>query len=230
MNISVKHKNEKVYFLSDPHFFHKKEFIWQKRGFASIQEHVKVILDKINNEVGENDVLYILGDFALNSTLEDVETLFSFIKCKNIFYIFGNHESSVRKLYKKHVDAWTKENTISENISFEIYPFKVRNVTFLGNSANILIDDQLVILNHFAAYMWEDMQHGAFQIHGHSHGGDPLSNPNSLEFGKLGKTIDIGVDVCLNRYGTATYPFAKIKEILDKTPIVIKDHHDSKTT
>lgn len=54
-----------IYFTSDTHFNHDREFIWGPRGFKNINESNKTIIDNWNNTVGPNDDVYMLGDFSL---------------------------------------------------------------------------------------------------------------------------------------------------------------------
>lgn len=55
------------WFSSDLHFGHNKDFIYQARGFNSIEEHDKAIVDNWNSIVDEDDDVYLLGDLMLNS-------------------------------------------------------------------------------------------------------------------------------------------------------------------
>ena len=54
-----------IYFTSDLHFNHNKNFIYESRGFKSIEEHDKEIIKNWNNIIKDNDDVYILGDLML---------------------------------------------------------------------------------------------------------------------------------------------------------------------
>ena len=60
------------YFTSDLHIGHDKSFIWQARGFNSIEEHDTQILLRWNATVSPEDTVYILGDLAMRGTQEDL--------------------------------------------------------------------------------------------------------------------------------------------------------------
>ena len=86
-----------IYFTSDLHLNHDREFIWKPRGFNSVDEMNRTIIDNINSVVGKCDTLYILGDLMLNSAkgAESI-ALLEEIKCGEIYIILGNHDTDNR--------------------------------------------------------------------------------------------------------------------------------------
>ena len=92
---------DRVWFTSDLHFGHDKEFVWKARGFNSVAEMNESIIKNLNMCVNEQDTLYILGDLAL-CPIEEAKYWLSQIKCKNIVVIVGNHDTDTRvKLYEE---------------------------------------------------------------------------------------------------------------------------------
>ena len=85
----------KVYLTSDLHIGHDKPFIYEERGFKNIREHDIAVIENINSTVEENDILYILGDLCMTSSLgtDYAKDILSNIKCKNVKVIAGNHET-----------------------------------------------------------------------------------------------------------------------------------------
>ena len=86
------------FFISDTHFSHDKDFIYAKRGFKNIQEHDETILRRINEVVGVEDNLYILGDVCMGDTDKSIKYV-QRIVCQNIHIIRGNHDSEKRMDY-----------------------------------------------------------------------------------------------------------------------------------
>lgn len=84
-----------VWFTSDLHLNHNKDFVWGKRGFKDITEHNNTIIHNINEVVMPEDTLYILGDLVLGGVDADVNIL-KRIKCKNIKMVIGNHDTNTR--------------------------------------------------------------------------------------------------------------------------------------
>lgn len=89
----------KIYFTSDLHFGHNKEFLYSSRGFNSIEKHNETVFNNINSLVTNEDDLYILGDLMLNDNEKGLE-LISKLNGK-IHIILGNHDTDARQqLYK----------------------------------------------------------------------------------------------------------------------------------
>ena len=92
--------NDKIWFTSDLHFGHDKEFLWGPREFSSVDEMNETLIENINKKVKEDDYLYILGDFAL-CPIDEARYWISKINCQNITLIVGNHDTDARlQLYE----------------------------------------------------------------------------------------------------------------------------------
>ena len=99
-----------IYFTSDLHIYHDREFIWKERGFDSVEDMNKTIIDNINSVVREKDTLYILGDLMLNkSKQEEAMSLLRSINCQDIHIIAGSYvrdlEGIVRDPVIEGIDA-----------------------------------------------------------------------------------------------------------------------------
>lgn len=216
---------QNIFFASDFHLSHIRDFIWKPRGFTSFEEHTKALIDGINATVGENDILFYLGDFSLNSNPPETREYFRSIKCKNIYYIWGNHESSTQAIYQDAI----REFCVSKGmllIPEQVYPFKWENVTFLGNYIRISIDNHPIVLSHFAFAIWDMMQHGAWNLCGHSHGNADIINPDAVD----GKILDIGVDNALKLNGVPCFSFEQVVKVMEGKNVVVVDHHDKNTS
>ena len=82
-----------IYVISDLHFNHDKDFIYESRGFNSIQEHDIALVNRMNSIVQEDDELYILGDICMGMADKSIDR-FKLINCRNIHIILGNHDSN----------------------------------------------------------------------------------------------------------------------------------------
>lgn len=83
-----------IWMSSDLHFGHNREFLYKPRGFNSIEEHDEIIVQNWNNNIKENDVVFLLGDLMLNNNESGIKFLNS-LKGK-IYYIRGNHCTDAR--------------------------------------------------------------------------------------------------------------------------------------
>ena len=99
MNTKLLFKNsikdsEKIWFTSDLHFGHNKEFLYKPRGFNSITEHDETIISNFNSVVSNDDVLVILGDVMLGDNSYGIKCLNRLNGRK--FIIRGNHDTDKR--------------------------------------------------------------------------------------------------------------------------------------
>ena len=89
-----------IYFTSDTHFNHDKEFCWKARGFNSVEEMNNKIMENWNNTITDEDEVYLLGDVMLGDYQKGIDIL-SQLKGK-IYIIIGNHCTQKRiELYKE---------------------------------------------------------------------------------------------------------------------------------
>ena len=89
----------KIWITSDWHFNHDREFIWGARGFQSVEEMNKAIIERHNALVAPGDEVYVLGDLCLGGgDPEIMKKNMAFIEGMNgnIHIILGNHDTPAR--------------------------------------------------------------------------------------------------------------------------------------
>ena len=84
-----------IFLTSDTHFAHQPMFLWEPRGFQSVEEMNEAIIERWNKVVKPDDIVYHLGDTMLSDNKKGIE-------CFNrlngeIFVIWGNHDTDNRK-------------------------------------------------------------------------------------------------------------------------------------
>lgn len=86
-----------IYFSSDYHFFHNKPFIYEDRGFFSVEEMNKFIVDQHNFFVRPQDDVYLLGDILLGGA-DNFEKGIELLNNLNghIHLVRGNHDIDKR--------------------------------------------------------------------------------------------------------------------------------------
>lgn len=162
-----------IYFTSDTHFGHRRIIQYCNRPFDNVHIMDQVILDRINETVGVNDTLYILGDFTFRGG-KPIDYR-SKINCKDVHLCLGNHDR--RKDYEIFRDG-----TIS-------------GFTSVQDVKEIIYCNQRIYLSHYAARVWPASHKGSWMLYGHSHG--KLNYEDSIS---KRKTLDVGVDNTMN-YG-----------------------------
>ena len=86
-----------VWLTSDWHLFHDRQFIYAPRGFNSVEENNKAILERHNSLVNPNDDVYVLGDLLLgggDSLDKGLELISKFNG--NLHLVRGNHDTDKR--------------------------------------------------------------------------------------------------------------------------------------
>jgi calcineurin-like phosphoesterase family protein len=226
--------DQKVYVTSDTHFGHHinkaQHFIVEKRGFTNVNDMDRTIIDSINERVRPTDILFHLGDFCLNTDENGFNSYLSRINCQNIYHIWGNHNNPPWTVYKNEVHDWMNHNHEgyasrkgSDIESFdpmklevEIYPFRYRNIVFLGNYLEAQINGMKYVMAHYPIYVFNEMKHGVRHLCGHSHGSLPFSTPECSD----SKVLDCGWDVHRKPLSVN-----EILDIMDTKNILRVDHH-----
>ncbi len=206
---------DRILFCSDTHIDHKRDFVFQPRGFKTPEEHSSFVIDSLVS-LTNKDLLIFLGDFALNTTDERVQNILESLQCES-YFLWGNHNSGLKHSYKTAVTNFCGENNV------DVYPVKVAsNISMVGDSALISIDGKKVFCCHFPWKVWDGQQHGWMHCHGHNHSNLAGSQPNDLDNGKI---LDCGIDNALKYNGTIFFSFQEIVEIMNKKPLKTFDHH-----
>lgn len=142
------------YYTSDLHFDHGNIIAYESRPWDTVEEMNEGLIANINERVGGNDELYILGDFTLRSQHNRIVELREAIKCKHVHLIVGNHDYFAK-------NAWAKD--LFETIT----PYK-----------EIYDGNQKLILCHFPILSWNRMSENSIHLYGHVHSRPRLQHPH----------------------------------------------------
>lgn len=239
-----------IYFNSDNHRNHNKEFLYKPRGFNSISEHDSW-LDSHFFNLKPTDLLIMLGDNALNSSYEETLKWFQKIPAKKLI-IFGNHSSWDYPIYKESLKNWCMYSGIS-TVNFEIFPLSVNSknfkykvsdslnnseqldilpgfendlnydTVFLGYEETIKIDSIFLYCRHMAPLIFDKMKYeNHVCVCGHSHGNCREINVETTNFNKI---LDIGVDNAKKYNKTPFFKYEEVIKIMSHKSINIPDHH-----
>ena len=84
-----------IYFTSDTHFNHDRDFVYGPRGFSSIADADETIISNWNSTVGPGDDIYVLGDFFLGSNMDYIQNVVAGLN-GNIYLALGNHDTPAK--------------------------------------------------------------------------------------------------------------------------------------
>lgn len=161
-----------LYVTSDTHFNHNKEFIFKKRGYESPSVMNLDMINIINQTVGTDGILLHLGDFCLNTKIEEYYGFLNSLKIKSLWLLNGNHNNPHSNLDYREVDA----------------PYEI---VHLGDYYTFRYNKESFVCFHFPLAIWDGISHGSNCLVGHSHGDYDLSRPEN----KQSKILDCGWDV-----------------------------------
>lgn len=117
------------------------------------------MVSKWNEKVSNKDIVYHLGDFAFARDYKEVERIAQRLN-GNIHLIQGNHDG--KEIRRARCWGW------------------------LGHYKEVKVEDQKIILFHYAQRTWNGVHRGSWMLYGHSHG--TLARDYKV------KSFDVGVD------------------------------------
>jgi calcineurin-like phosphoesterase family protein len=168
----------KVWITSDTHFGHKNLVrgvtgwrtqdgqipVDSTRDFQTIEKMNQQLVDNINNMVGQDDTLIMLGDVSFGG-FDNIGIFLERLVCHNIHLILGNHDH--------HIDN-DRDYVQKRFLSVQHY-------------LEVNIEGKDFVLCHYPLQSWHGLAKGVIHLHGHLH------LPKHRKFGD-GKKMDVGMD------------------------------------
>ena len=212
-------KGQNLYFVSDSHFSHSNicsaTTQWKDAGdtvrqFSSLEQMNRTIVDNINAVVGENDILFHLGDWSFGG-FEQIEKFRSQLVCKNIHIVLGNHDHHIERNKDGIQSLFSSVNSFIPHLLVK------REI----EGSKGMMERFGFCVFHYPIASWIDMNSGVIHLHGHVH------LPKHLKLGK-GRSLDVGMD------GNDMKPYSldEVMELVKNQPIrkleLPKDHHEKR--
>lgn len=184
-------KGSGIYFMSDLHYNHLNIIVHSERNFSSVSEMNSYILEELM-KLGEDDIVFDLGDLFWSMNYDSVSKIMGQIKCK-IYKVLGNHDNVFK-------DSRTSKlfESVSEDLDISIED----------------TDGQIFRLNlcHYPKISWNHKSRGAIHLHGHCHGNIDDLNNSSKDL-----RVDVGFDGELAKsLGKFIIDFKDIREFFNK--------------
>lgn len=197
MRIREKFNKDKLFFTSDQHLFHENIIKYCERPFNNPREMNAAIVERWNEVVPEDGIVFNLGDVSLRGAPKDLnDTLHALNGTK--YLVIGNHEKDA--LGKEYIrEHWAGIYDIAE--------------IFVPDE-EITYKEQHIVMCHYPLLRWNASHRGSWQLFGHVHGG--LSNKGIINHSPA--QMDVGVD-CHNFYPVS---YEKVKEQITQQHLKIK--------
>ena len=131
-----------IYFTSDLHLGHVNAIEFTNRPFEDVDEMNTLLIRNINETVGKDDELWILGDFSFKINREEVRELRNKIRCKRVHLVTGNHDKDYTQ----------------DHIFQSVQHYKELKTVY-GK----------FVLFHYPIVEWNTAHYGTVHLHGHIH-------------------------------------------------------------
>lgn len=92
-------KEPKIFLIGDTHFMHKNIIKYCNRPFKDIEEMTESLIKNWNSVVDNNDIVYVVGDFALCGKQKIIEIGNRLNGHKRL--ILGNHDGASIATYRE---------------------------------------------------------------------------------------------------------------------------------
>ena len=92
-------KEPKIFLIGDCHFGHRNIIKYCNRPFDNVEEMTEGLIKNWNSVVGKNDIVYVVGDFALCGKQKIIEIGKRLNGRKRL--ILGNHDSASIATYRE---------------------------------------------------------------------------------------------------------------------------------
>lgn len=143
----------KIFMSSDLHFNHNKSFIYEPRGFTSVEEMNEGIIKNFNKIITWEDDLYLCGDQMLGMDINAGLALLRRLN-GNKYLVIGNHDTDNR------VAAYRESG-----IFIEVQP-----------QYRIKYKGRIYVITHYPTLVENEGQfNNVINIHGHTHVKEHLS-------------------------------------------------------
>ena len=173
------------------------ESIWQNKNshsiwspsWSAVSKMDETIINNINECVGEDDILWHLGDFSFGRRKNFMETAKKYrdrIKCRNVHLIRGNHDNPgigvlFRSMYESH---------------------------------EVKVKSKHIVLSHYSYAFWNKSHYGSWSLYGHAHGTAECWLDEHMP-GRL--SVDVGVDNVFKLKGDyRPISFEELEDIFSK--------------
>lgn len=161
-----------IFYISDLHFGHQNVIKFDNRPYADTDEMDRDMIRKWNDRVGNNDDVYVVGDFAFRSGYDPAWYLQQLSGHKHL--IVGNHDGKMLK-NKNAMKYWET----------------------VDNLTSIQDGDKSIILCHFPILEWNQMRHWHLLVYGHIHAN---TEDDTYKIMKKYRPYAYNAAACINGY------------------------------
>lgn len=175
--------DQKIFFTSDLHIGHRNVLGFCNRPFNDVKDMSDGFIANWNSVVGENDIVFDLGDMFWWDSRHDIRKFVEKLNGK-IYKIPGNHDPDCRRLF----ELCSTDKVMVCDDTVECW---ITGVPGVKGTLELF-------LSHMPQATWPHRSNGAINLFGHIHSGPRCSNrvdvPGKDLFLHKDQQYDVGVD------------------------------------
>lgn len=145
-------EGQKVWFTSDLHFGHRNVIRFCNRPFENEKEMGEKLIDNWNSVVGDNDIVFVLGDTFWFNDSRSIKKTLSQLNGKTIYMLPGNHDDfeHYHRVYNEMIVL------CPDVVVLWLQEYDQKNI-------------QEIWMSHYPMMTWPHRENGAWQLFGHIH-------------------------------------------------------------
>ena len=144
-------EGQKIWFTSDLHLGHRNVIRFCNRPFADEKEMGQTLIQNWNDAVGDNDIVFVLGDTFWFNDSHSIKRVLSQLKGKDIYILPGNHDD---------FDHYYRVDDMRIHLCADIV------VVWITEDNQ---PKREVWLSHYPMMTWPHRENGAYQFFGQIH-------------------------------------------------------------
>lgn len=220
---NLKFKEDNIFFFSDIHGKHAKDFILKPRGFTNPDEALDILIKNWNSKVSNNDKCFLLGDTVVGAGSEGENVFIEIIRRFNFneaYIMPGNHFSGYSALFNKYLSSGNKIDQYYR-LSFLL---DNKTIHLIPNYYEIYVKNQFIVLSHYPILSFNAQSKNSIHLYGHCH--------NNLIKSDIGKEYVKGrvLEVSPESIGNFPLSFNEVMSKIGNRAAVKTDHHDKNIT
>lgn len=176
LHIDLK-EGQQCWFTSDLHFGHRNVLRFCERPWNDVKDMGEDLIENFNNRVGEDDIVFILGDVFWFNESRVIKKHLKELKGKQIYIIPGNHDE-----FEHYYRVDDERIILCEDVV----------VCWFTKEGSKKITE--VWMSHYPMMTWPHRERGAYQLYGHVHSNAFKFEGVDQDLPYHWNQIDVGVD------------------------------------
>lgn len=169
-------KGQTIWFTSDLHFGHRNILKFCDRPWENTTQMEKGLIENWNNTVGNNDIVFVLGDTFWFNDSQHIRKTLSQLKGKDIYIIPGNHDE---------FESYHRVDNSRIHLCADVV------VCWFTQEGK---PKQEVWMSHYPMMTWPHRENGTWQLFGHIHSSITKTEGVDQDLPLHWNQVDVGCD------------------------------------